>query len=66
MGTCCIVSVHGRNMSKNDENSSFDDDDELDTFAEIGFDYDELEFMDPGERREVLEDAGLDPDEFDF
>ena len=29
-------------------------------------DYDELEFMDPDERREVLEDAGLDPDEFDF
>jgi len=25
-----------------------------------------LEFMDPDERREVLEDAGLDPDEFDF
>ena len=22
--------------------------------------------MDPDERREVLEDAGLDPDEFDF
>lgn len=66
MGTCCIVSVHGRNMSKNDENSSFDDGDELDTFAEVGLDYDELEFMDPGERREVLEDAGLDPDEFDF
>ena len=27
---------------------------------------DELEFMDPDERREVLEDAGLDPDEYDF
>lgn len=23
-------------------------------------------FMDPEDRREVLEDAGLDPDEFDF
>ena len=65
MGTCCIVSVHGRNMSKNDENSSFDDDDGLDTFADVGLDYDELEFMDPDERREVLEDAGLDPDELD-
>lgn len=66
MGTCCIVSVHGRNMSKNDENSSFDDDDGLDTFADVGLDYDELEFMDPDERREVLEEAGLDLDEFDF
>ena len=52
-------------MSKNDENSSFDDDDGLDTFADVGLDYDELEFMDPDERREVLEDAGLDPDELD-
>lgn len=25
-----------------------------------------LEFMDPDERREVLEEAGLDLDEFDF
>lgn len=25
-----------------------------------------LEFMDSDERREMLEDAGLDPDEFDF
>lgn len=30
------------------------------------FDPDELEFMDPDERREVLEDAALDPDEYDF
>ena len=29
-------------------------------------DFVQLEFMDPDERREVLEDAGLDPDEFDF
>ena len=29
-------------------------------------DSEELEFMDPDERREVLEDAGLDPDEYDF
>lgn len=31
-----------------------------------GLDYDELEFMDEDERREVLEDAGLDPDDYDF
>ena len=47
---------------KDEEKSIFDDDDEIDTFADAGHDYDELEFMDPDERREVLEDAGLDPD----
>ena len=31
-----------------------------------GLDVDELEYMDADERREVLEDAGLDPDEYDF
>ena len=62
LGTCCTVSVHGRD----DEKNIFDEDDEIDTFADAGLDYDELEFMDPDERREVLEDAGLDPDEFDF
>lgn len=44
----------------------FADDDETDVFADAGLDYEELEFMDPKERREVLEDAGLNPDEFDF
>ena len=51
-------------MMKPEEADSFDD--EADIFAEAGLDYDELEFMDPGDRREVLEDAGLDPNEFDF
>ena len=51
-------------MTKSGESDSFDDDE--DVFAEAGLDYDELEYMDPEERREVLEDAGLDPDEFDF
>lgn len=31
-----------------------------------GLDIDELEFMDPDERRELLEEAGLDSDEYDF
>ena len=55
-------------MINSDETSSFVDAefDEDDVFAEAGLDYDELEFMDPDERREVLEDAGLDPDDFDF
>ena len=52
-------------MLKSGESDSFDDD-EQDIFAEAGLDYDELEIMDPEERREVLENAELDPDEFDF
>lgn len=36
-------------MMKDDKNSSFDDDDEIDAFADAGLDYDELEFMDPDE-----------------
>ncbi len=31
-----------------------------------GLDADELELMDEDERREAMEDAGLDPDEYDF
>lgn len=31
-----------------------------------GLDLDELEYMDPDERREALENAGLDPDDYDF
>ena len=31
-----------------------------------GLDLDELEYMDPDERREALEDAGLDPDDYEF
>ena len=52
-------------MLKGRETDLFDDD-EQDVFVEAGLDYDELEFMDPEKTREVLEDAGFDPDEFDF
>ena len=51
---------------KRGKSDLFGDDNETDVFAEAGLDYDELEFMDPKERREVLEEAGLNPDEFDF
>ena len=44
-----------------EEETDFDDELEM-----AGLDRDELEFMDEDERREVLEDAGLDPDDFDF
>lgn len=40
-----------------DDRSDDDDEDEIDL--------DELEFMDEDERREALEDAGYDPDDFD-
>ena len=53
-------------MMKDDEKSILDDDDEIDAFAAAGIDNDQLDFKDPDAGREVLEDAGLDPDEFDF
>lgn len=34
--------------------------------ASSGLDIDELELMDDDERREALEDAGFDADDFDF
>ena len=40
----------------------FSDDD----FLEDDLDYDELSYMDEDERNELFEDAGLDPDDFDF
>ncbi len=52
-----------------DEDDEFDEDDEEfyeDELALAGLDYDDLMDMDPEERREVLEDAGLDPDDYDF
>ena len=38
---------------------------EMDAMA-AGLDIGELEFMDPDARAEVLEEAGLDPDDYDF
>ena len=35
-------------------------------FELSGLDADELEFMDADERREALEEAGLDSDDYDF
>ena len=52
-------------------NDDFDDDsEEEDEFfdeleAETGIDRDEWEMMDDEERAEALEEAGLDPDDFD-
>ena len=42
-------------------------DDEVKSELELsGLDLDELEFMDADKRRKTLQDAGLDPDEYDF
>ena len=43
----------------------FEDDFEIDAMA-AGLDVDELELMDPDDRAEALEEAGLDPDDYDF
>lgn len=44
-----------------------DEDEEMeDELMYAGLDKDELELMNPDERREALEDAGLDADDFDF
>ena len=51
------------------DNSSVHDDLEDDSEEELellGLDYDELADMDEDERREVIEDAGVDPDDYDF
>ena len=43
----------------------FEDDFEIDAMA-AGLDVDELELMDPDDRAEALEEAGLVPDDYDF
>ena len=40
--------------------------DEVNELEAAGLDYDELWYMDDYERREAIEEAGLDPDDFDF
>ena len=40
--------------------------DEISELEDAGLDYDELCYMDDYERRKAIEEAGLDPDDFDF
>ena len=49
-------------------NSYFEDEEDefMDDLEMNGIDSVEFEFMDDDERREVLEEAGLDPDDYDF
>ena len=39
---------------------------EKEELSDVGLDVSELEYMSDYERREAIEDAGLDPDDFDF
>ena len=48
-----------------DENE-FGEDYEETELELAGIDPEELEYMDDDERREILVDAGLDPDDYDF
>ena len=51
-------------MDKMDEGDA--EEEEESELEAAGLDATDLELMDADERREALEDAGLDPDEFDF
>lgn len=51
--------------SSSSYDSGLDDMQQLDLEL-AGLDAEDLEFMDEDERREALEDAGLDPDDYDF
>lgn len=51
--------------NRNVYNEDDSDDDLEDELLVAGLDADELRYMDEDERRETLEDAGLDPNEFD-
>lgn len=53
-------------MNESDGSTDDEDEDLVDEIGSAGLDYDELSFMDEDERREALEDAGLDPDDYDF
>ncbi|MCD7825239.1 MAG: hypothetical protein LUH14_04675 [Clostridiaceae bacterium] len=60
------ASVHSSAVnSAGPYHSGLDDMQQLDLEL-AGLDTDELEYMDEEERREALEDAGLDPDDYDF
>ncbi len=52
-------------MSETETEASYSEE-ELLALAEEGLDFDELACMDEEERREAIEDAGLDPDDCDF
>lgn len=64
--------VEMEEMERMDKYISGDDDEDdeeekMESDLEMaGLDYNELSWMDDDERREALENAGLDPDDYDF
>ncbi len=52
------------NEDSADSSDDFYEDELEDELESAGLSREELEFMDEDERREALEDAGLDPDDF--
>ena len=54
-------------LEEDDSDDDDDYDDEIDDALDsIGYIRDDLEFMDDDERAEILEEAGLDPDDWDW
>lgn len=49
-----------------DMSEGFSNEDQDFLEQETGYDYESLELMDEWERRKILEDAGLDADDYDF
>lgn len=60
-----VMEYEAFNEMMKDEVSE-DVDDDVEDIELAGLDYDELSCMDEDERNEILEDAGLDPDDYDF
>jgi len=65
--------LNNRGLYKKDDNSQFDSIDELglmlyeiDELEDAGIDMDEFYAMSPSERKVALEEAGLDPDDYDL
>lgn len=59
--------VYNKVTEKDDDEGYEDFEEDIEDELEMaGLDYDELLFMDEDERIEALEDAGLDPDDYDF
>ena len=60
-----VMEYEAFNEMMKDEVSE-DVDDDVEDIELAGLDYDELSCMAEDERNEILEDAGLDPDDYDF
>ena len=63
-----LIDTITKNNAEDDIRDDEDDgnDDELTELELAGIESEELEYMDDEARKEVLEEDGLDPDEYDF